>query len=198
MRLDFPRGYFVSDEKKLPPSDTQSSLPASGLPSSDRSLERVLGAIDKTIKSFESVVKMVHDEVTSQGALNMARHEMAVKLLGKMRVELATLTDQLSTLLTSNQIQLGATVEAKDALVRTREKLEEAAQDMQEATGQHALQMAEAEGDAPKWTHKALDFVWPSAVRTGKAAALWGVKLLAGSTALGGIAKIIHDLIAGG
>jgi len=198
MRLDFLRGFFVSDEKKTSPSDPRSSLPASGLPSSDRSLERVLGAIDKTIKSFESVVKMVHDEVTSQGALNMARHEMAVKLLGKMRVELATLTDQLSTLLTSNQIQLGATVEAKDALVRTREKLEEAAQDMQEATGQHALQMAEAEGDAPKWTHKALDFVWPSAVRTGKAAALWGVKLLAGSTALGGIAKIIHDLIAGG
>ena len=165
----------------------------------------MLGAIDKTIKSFESVVKMVHDEVTSQGALNMAhrelsvaQHAMNVKLLGKMRVELATLTDQLSTLLTSNQIQLGATVEAKDALVRTREKLEEAAQDMQEATGQHALQMAEAEGDAPKWTHKALNFVWPSAVRTGKAAALWGVKLLAGSTALGGLAKIIHDLLAGG
>jgi len=158
----------------------------------------VLGAIDKTIKSFESVVKMVHDEVTSQGKLNMARHEMAVKLLGKMRVELATLTDQLSTLLTSNQIQLGATVEAKDALVRTREKLEEAAQDMQEATGQHALQMAEAEGDAPKWSHRALNFVWPAAVRTGKAAAVWGLKLLAGSTVLGGIAKIIHDLLAGG
>jgi hypothetical protein len=198
MRLDFPRGYFVSDEKKLPPLESTSSLSSSGLPPADRSLERVLGAIDKTIKSFESVVKMVHDEVTSQGKLNMARHEMAVKLLGKMRVELATLTDQLSTLLTSNQIQLGATVEAKDALVRTREKLEEAAQDMQEATGQHALQMAEAEGDAPKWSHRALNFVWPAAVRTGKAAAVWGLKLLAGSTVLGGIAKIIHDLLAGG
>jgi hypothetical protein len=174
MPADFPRGYFVSDEnKKLPPLEPLSSLSASGLPASDRSLERVLGAIAKTIESFTSVAKMIHDEVTSQGKMNMARHEMAVKLLGKMRVELATLTDQLST-------------------------LEEAAQDMQDATGQHALQVAAEEGDAPKWSHRALNFVWPTAVRGGKAAALWGVKLLAGSTALGGLAKIIHDMIVGG
>ena len=158
----------------------------------------MLSAIDKTIQSFTAVAKMIYDEVSSQGKLNMARHEMAIKLLGKMRVELATLTDQLRTLVTSNSIQLGATVEARDALTRTREKLEEAAQDMQDATGQHALQMAEAEGDAPKWSHRALNFVWPAAVRTGKAAAVWGLKLLAGSTVLGGIAKIIHDLLAGG
>ena len=153
----------------------------------------MLGAIAKTIESFTSVAKMIHDEVTSQGKLNMARHEMAVKLLGKMRVELATLTDQLRDLLTSNKIQLGATVEARDALARTREKLEEAVEDI---TGQNELMRAEdEEGDAPKWSHRALNFVWPAAVRTGKAAAVWGVKLLAGSTVLGGIAKIIHDLI---
>jgi hypothetical protein len=153
----------------------------------------VLSAIDKTIKSFESVVHMVYTEVTSQGKLSMARHEMAVKLLGTMRVELAVLTDQLRDLLTSNNIQLGATVEARDALVRTREKLEEAVEDI---TGQHETMQAE-EGDAPKWSHRALNFVWPAAVRTGKAAAVWGVKLLAGSTVLGGIAKIIHDLVVG-
>jgi len=191
MRHGCRKGYFVSDEnKKLPPLEP-SSLSASGLPSSDRSLERVLGAIAKTIESFTTVAKMIHDEVTSQGKLNMARHEMAVKLLGKMRVELAVLTDQLRDLLTSNNIQLGATVEARDALVRTREKLEEAVEDI---TGQHEMMQAE-EGDAPKWSHRALNFVWPAAVRTGKAAAVWGVKLLAGSTVLGGIAKIIHDLI---
>jgi hypothetical protein len=192
MRLDFLRGFFVSDEKKLPPLEPTSSLSASGLPASDRSLERVLGAIDKTIRSFESVIQMVYTEVTSQGKLNMARHEMAMKLLGKMRVELATLADQLRDLLTSNNIQLGATVEARDALVRTREKLEEAAKDI---TDSHELMLAE-EGDAPKWSHRALNFVWPAAVRTGKAAAVWGLKLLAGSTVLGGIAKIIHDLLA--
>ena len=178
-------------DPKLSPLEPSSSLSASGLPASDRSLERVLGAIAKTIESFTTVAKMIHDEVTSQGKLNMARHEMAVRLLGKMRVELATLTDQLRDLLTSNKIQLGATVEARDALIRTREKLEEAVEDI---TGQHEMMQAE-EGDAPKWSHRALNFVWPAAVRTGKAAAVWGVKLLAGSTVLGGIAKIIHDLI---
>ena len=192
-------------DPKLPPLESSSSLSASGLPASDRSLERVLGAVAAAIEGCSTVARMIHqvtkaihDEVTSQGRISMARHEMVFKMLGKTRVELATLTDQLSSVVTSNSIQLGATVEAKNALVRTREKLEEAAQDIQEATGQHALQMAEAEGDAPKWSHRALNFVWPSAVRTGKAAALWGVKLLAGSTALGGIAKIIHDLITGG
>ena len=191
MRHGCRKGYFVSDEKeKLTPLEPMSS---SGLPSSDRSLERVLGAIDKTIKSFESVVHMVYTEVTSQGKLSMARHEMAVKLLGKMRVELAVLTDQLRDLLTSNNIQLGATVEARDALVRTREKLEEAVEDI---TGQHEMMQAE-EGDAPKWSHRALNFVWPAAVRTGEAAAVWGLKLLAGSTVLGGSAKIIHDVITG-
>ena len=199
MRLDFLRGYFVSDEKKLPPLESTSSLSSSGLPPADRSLERVLGAIDKTIKSFESVVKMVHDEVTSQGKLNMARHEMAVKLLGKMRLELAVLTDQLRDLLTSNNIQLGATVEARDALVRTREKLEEAAKDM---SGQHELIRAEDEkGDAPRavrvFVVRLTNFVWPVAVRGGKAALLWGVKLLAGSAALGGIAKIVLDSLTG-
>jgi len=200
MLLDFPRGYFVSDEnEKLTPLESISPPSASGLPASDRSLERVLGAIDKTIQSFTAVAKMIHDEVTSQGKLNMARHEMAIKLLGKMRLELAVLTDQLRDLLTSNSIQLGATVEARDALVRTREKLEEAAKDM---TGQHALLLAEdEEGDAPKavrvFAVKLTNFVWPVAVRGGKAAAIWGVKLLAGSAALGGIAKIVIDMIAG-
>ncbi len=189
----------MSDKnEKFPLPEPTSSLSSSGLPASDRSLERVLGAIDKTIQSFTAVVKMVYDEVSSQGKLNLARHEMAIKLLGKMRVELATLTDQLRDLLTSNSIQLGATVEARDALVRTREKLEEAAQDMQDATGKQALMVAAEEGDAPKWSHRALNFIWPVAVRGGKAAALWGLKLLAGSAVLGGIAKILHDLIAGG
>jgi len=200
MRHDCRRDYFVNDEnKKLTPLEPISPQSESGLPSSDRSLERVLGAIDKTIKSFESVVKMVHDEVTSQGKLNMARHEMAVKLLGKMRLELAVLTDQLRDLLTSNNIQLGATVEARDALVRTREKLEEAAKDM---SGQHELIRAEDEkGDAPRavrvFVVRLTNFVWPVAVRGGKAALLWGVKLLAGSAALGGIAKIVLDSLTG-
>jgi len=190
----------VSDEnKKLTPLEPVSPQSESGLPSSDRSLERVLGAIDKTIQSFTAVAKMIHDEVTSQGKLNLARHEMAIKLLGKMRLELAVLTDQLRDLLTSNSIQLGATVEARDALVRTREKLEEAAKDM---TGQHELMRAEDEaGDAPRavriFVVKLTNFVWPVAVRGGKAALLWGVKLLAGSAALGGIAKIVMDMIAG-
>jgi len=205
MRADFQRGYFVSDEhKKLTPLEPISPQSESGLPSSDRSLERVLGAIDKTIQSFTAVAKMIHDEVASQGKLNMARHEMAIKLLGKMRLELAVLTDQLRDLLTSNSIQLGATVEARDALVRTREKLEEAAQDMQDATGQHALMVAAAEdeeGHAPKavrvFVVKVTNFMWPVAVRGGKAAAIWGVKLVGGFTALGGIAKILHDLLAG-
>jgi hypothetical protein len=194
MRLLYRRGYAVSEkDPKLSPLEPSSSLSASGLPASDRSWAQVLGAITKTIESFTTVAKMIHDEVTSQGKLNMARHEMAIKLLGKMRVELATLTDQLRSLLTSNSIQLGATVEARDALTRTREKLEEAVEDI---TGQHEMMQAE-EGDAPKWSHRALNFVWPAAVRTGKAAAVWGLKLLAGSTVLGGIAKIIHDLVAG-
>jgi hypothetical protein len=196
MRLLYRRGYVVDekDHPKLSPQEPSSSLSASGLPASDRSLERVLGAIDKTIRSFESVIQMVYTEVTSQGKLNMARHEMAMKLLGKMRVELATLADQLRDLLTSNDIQLGATITARDALVRTREKIEEAAKDI---TDSHELMRAEnEEGDAPKWSHRALNFVWPAAVRTGKAAAVWGLKLLAGSTVLGGIAKIIHDLLA--
>jgi len=194
----------VSDEKKLPPLEPTSSLSSSELPPADRSLTRILGAIDKTIQSFTTVAKMIHDEVTSQGKLNMARHEMAIKLLGKMRVELATLTDQLRSLVTSNDIQLGATVEARDALVRTREKLEEAAQDMQDATGQHALMVAAAEdeeGHAPKavrvFVVKVTNFMWPVAVRGGKAAAIWGVKLVGGFTALGGIAKILHDLLVG-
>jgi len=200
MLLDFPRGYFVSDEnKKLPPLEPTFSLSSSGLPPADQSLERVLGAIAKTIESFTTVAKMIHDEVTSQGKLNMARHEMAIKMLGKMRVELATLTDQLRDLLTSNKIQLGATVEARDALTKTREKLEEAVEDI---TGQHDLMQAEdEEGNAPRavrvFVVKVTNFVWPVAVRTGKAAALWGVKLLAGSAALGALGKILHDLLSG-
>lgn len=205
MRPHCPKGCVVSEkDEKLPPLESTSSLSSSGLPASDRSLERVLGAIDKTIQSFTAVVRMVYEEVTSQGKLNLARHEMAIKLLGKMRVELATLTDQLRTLVTSNDIQLGATVEAKDALDRTREKLEEAAKDMQDATGQHALMASEADedGNAPKavrvFAVKTANFLWPVAMRTGKEALLWGVKLLAGSTALAGLAKILHDVIAGG
>ena len=189
------------DDKKLTPLEP-SSLSSSGLPPTDRSLERVLGAIDTTIKSFESVVHMVYTEITSQGKLNLARHEMAIKLLGKMRVELAVLTDQLRDLLTSNKIQLGATVEARDALTRTRERLEEAVEDI---TGQHATMHAEdvtggEEGSAPKsvrqFSAKAgvaiANFVWPRAVRSGKQAMWWGVKLVAGSVSLGGIAKIAH------
>jgi hypothetical protein len=158
-------------------------------------LERVLGAIDKTIKSFTTVVQMVYSEVTTQSKLSMARHEMAIKLLGKMRIDLVELADQIRSLLTSNNIQLGATVEARDALDRTREKLEIAAKRI---TGQHELMRAEdEEGAAPKWTHKFLNFMWPAAVRTGKAAALWGLKLLAGSTVIGALGKIIHDLFWG-
>jgi len=204
MRLLYRKGCVVSEkEPKLPPLEPSSSLPASGLPASDRSLERVLGAIDKAIQSFTAVMKMVHDEVTSQGKLNMARHEMAIKLLGKMRVELATLADQLRDLLTSNNIQLGATVEARDALVRTREKLEEAAQDMQDATGQHAAMVAkaeDAEGDAPKpvraFAAKAgvalANFVWPEAVRTGKDAAKYALKMAFSGGFLGVVAKVMH------
>jgi len=149
---------------------------------------------------IHAVTKMIHDEVTREGKLSMSRHEMAIKMLGKTRVELATLTDQFRTLITSNSIQLGATVEAKQALDRTREKIETAAKDI---TDQHELMRVEdEEGDAPKsvrvFVVKVTNFVWPVAVRGGKAAALWGVKLLAGSTALAGLAKILHDLIVGG
>ena len=170
-------------------------------------MERVLGAVAAAIEGCSTVARMIHqvtkaihDEVTSQGKLSMARHEMAIKMLGKMRVELATLTDQLSSVVTSNNIQLGATVEARDALVRTREKIEEAAKDI---TDSHELMRAEGEGEAgnaPKsvrvFVVKVTNFVWPVAVRGGKAAALWGVKLLAGSTALAGLAKIVLDMIA--
>jgi hypothetical protein len=206
MRLDFPRGYFVSDEKKLPPLESTSSLSSSGLPPADRSLERVLGAVAAAIEGCSTVARMIHqvtkaihDEVTSQGKLSMARHEMVFKMLGKMRVELATLTDQLNSVVTSNNIQLGATITARDALVRTREKIEEAAKDI---TDSHELMRAEdAAGDAPKavrvFVVKVTNFMWPVAVRGGKAAAIWGVKLVGGFTALGGIAKILHDLLAG-
>jgi hypothetical protein len=199
MPADFLRGYSVSDEKKLPPLEPTSSLSSSELPPADRSLTRILGAIDKTIQSFTTVAKMIHDEVTSQGKLNLARHEMAIKMLGKMRVELAVLTDQLRALITSNDIQLGATITARDALTRTREKLEEAVEDI---TGQHELMRAEdEEGNAPKavrvFVVKVTNFMWPVAVRGGKAAAIWGVKLVGGFTALGGLAKILHDLLVG-
>jgi len=189
-------------DPKLTPQEPSSSLPSSGLPASDRSLERVLGALDKTLKSFETVLSMVYGEVTSQGKLNMARHEMAVKLLGKIRVELATLTDQLRNLLTSNNIQLGATVEARDALVRTRDKLEDAAKKMHDATGQQALLKPEdEEGKAPLAVRQAVvklaNFAWPIAVRSGKDAVVWGVKLVTGFISLGGLGKIIHMLLTG-
>ena len=198
-------------DPKLPPSASTPSLSSSGLPVSDRSLERVLGAVAQAIEGcstvarmIHAVTKMIHDEVTEQGKLSMARHEMAIKMLGRMRVELATLTDQFRTLITSNEIQLGATVEAKDALARTREKLEEAAKDMQDVTGQHALLLSDAadeEGHAPKavrvFAVKVTNFVWPFAMRTGKGALLWGLKLLAGSAALGGVAKLLHAALAG-
>jgi hypothetical protein len=211
MRPYFPKGFAVSEKDQKPsPSERSSQLSASGLPSSDRSLELVLSAINNTIRSFESVIKMLHDEVTivtkaihsevtSQGQLNMARHELAVRLLGKIRVELATLTDQLRDLLTSNKIQLGATVEAKDALERTREKLEGAAKEM---TGQHALLQAEdEEGKAPlvirRMAVKLTNFVWPVAVRSGKDALRWGFKLATGSVTIGALGKIIHMLLTG-
>jgi hypothetical protein len=165
----------VSDkESKPPPLEASSSLSASGLPSTDQSLERVLGAIGKTIESFTVVAKMIYSEVTKQGHLNMQRHEMAVKLLGKMRLELASLADQLNTLSASQNIHLGATVEARQALDRTREKLEAAADDMKEVTGQHQLLNPEdEEGKAPRplrvlavwvtnfgWAHKAKVVGW--------------------------------------
>lgn len=208
----------MSDKEKPTQSDPPSSLSSSGLPSTDRSLERVLGAIDKTIRSFEVVVRTVYEEIREERALTERRHQMtsdmlvkarmehaqrhkaAVELLGKMRLELATLTDQLSSLLKSHDIQLGATVEARAALDRTREKLEDAVEDI---TGAHDLMRPEdEEGAAPKsvrvFVVKVTNFVWPVAARGGKAAALWGLKLLTGSTALAGIAKIIHDLLVGG
>lgn len=199
-------------DRKLPPLEPSSSLSSSGLPSTDRSLERLLGAIDKTIRASTTVVQMVYEEIVEQGRLSTSRHSLtndaiskmhlaqvkrhdtAISLLGKMRLELATLTDQISTLAQSHSIQLGATNESKAALDRTREKLEAAAQDI---TGAHEL-MQDEEGHAPKWSHRALNFAWPLAVRTGKGAIVWGLKLLASSAAVGGIAKIIHDAIVGG
>lgn len=181
-------------------------------------MERVLGAIDKTIRSFETVVKSVYEELREERSLaekrhnltnealakarleHAQRHKIALELLGKMRLELATLTDQLSTLLKSHDLHLGATTEAREALARTQEQLEDAIEDI---TGQHALyDPAAEEGAAPRsvrvFAVKATNFIWPVAMRGGKAAAMWGVKILTGSTVLAGLAKIIHDLLAGG
>lgn len=204
----FRRGCVVSEknpnekDKKLRPleveeSGTTSSLSSAGLPSSDRSLERILGAIDQTIKSFTSVEKMVYEEVRTQGKLSSARHEMLMQLVGKMRVELAVLTDQLGTFITGSSIQLGATVEAKNALDRTREKLESAVQDL---SGQHEkYDPTDDKGEAPRVVQaiavKVTNFVWPSAVRTGKAAMLYGFKLVAGSVTLGAVGKLCHMLL---
>jgi len=190
----------VSEDRKKPPeSGLSSSLSSSGLPSTDRSLERVLGAIDRTIQTVTNVMKMVHDEVTSQGRLNMARHEMVIKTLGKMRLELATLTDQLRTLIQGHDITVGATVEAKNALVSTRERLEKAAKDI---TGAHALQAAEdEEGHAPRsvriFVVKVTNWLWPVAVRTGRDGVRYAIKLISGLSALGGVAKLLSDILHG-
>lgn len=189
----------VKDDKTDSFPSTLSPLSSSGLPASDRSLERVLGAIEQAIRSFTQVANAIHSEVTKQGTLNMARHEMAIKVLGKMRIELATLADQLRTLVTGQGISLGATVESRQALDRTREKLEVAVKDL---TGSHALQQIEdEEGAAPpairKLAVQAANFIWPSAVRGGKAAIFWGLKLVMGSTVLAGIAKLLHMTTTG-
>jgi hypothetical protein len=163
-------------------------------------LERLLGAIDKTIQASTTVVQMVYEEIVSQGKLNLARHEMAIKMLGKMRVELATLTDHLRTLVQGHGIQISASIEARDALMRTGEKLERVTK---EVTGKFETMRAEdEEGDAPRsvrvFAVQLTNFLWPTAVRTGKGALLYGIKLLSGFGTLGGLMKIIHDMVVGG
>lgn len=215
----------MSDEnKKDPRPESSSSLSPSGLPSTDQSLERVLGAIAKTISSFEAVAKMIYAEIIEQGKLSSTRHELtseaiaklkleqaqrhdaALKMLGKMRLELASLTDQLSTLVKTHSLQLGISTEAKAALDRTRENLERTRENLEDAvediTGSHPLLSPEdEEGHAPRAVRvflvKAANFVWPAAVRGGKAAAVWTLKLIASSAAVGGVAKIVHDVLVG-
>jgi len=49
-----------------------------------------------------------------------------------------------------------------------------------------------------KWAVKFTNFVWPMAMRSGKDAFLWGLKLVAGSTVLASLAKILHEKITHG
>lgn len=176
-------------DKKAPPSPQSSS---GSLPS-DPLLERLLGGIAKALDGLVDgnlELRKAFAELHKFITLHASRTENRIS---DLQVGIDTFVARIEAVVEHQKTITGVTVDAKRALDDSRRTFDKAV----EETGKHRLLEAEQEGAAPALAHKALNFIWPTAMRRGKDAIVWGVKLVAGSVSIGAIAKIIHMLSTG-
>lgn len=168
-------------------------------------MERLLGGIakglDGLVQSSMKLSKGQDELVKGQKELQEAfidLNKFIVKSSNRSETRIADLqvaidefVQRVEASVEFQKTATGATVDARRALDDSKKALDRAV----EESGKFLTM--EAETIAPKWTHKALDFIWPQAERHGKDALRWGIKLAAGSSTLAAIAKLIHMALTG-
>lgn len=214
----------MSDDSKkqheplLEPLRPSASGLSSGSLHSDPSLERLLGAIAKGLDGLVlgngAIAKGMGDLAQGNAELRRAFGDLQKFIMQSgrrsetritdLQTAVSTFVDRVEAVVTAQKLVVGTTVDARKALDASRRSVDKMVKDI---TGQHDLEaimaadraaQIEAAHASPKiireYLVKAADFAWPHAMRTGRDAVLWGAKLVAGTTSIAGITKIIHDL----
>lgn len=178
---------------QLPPSSSGSSP-------SDPLLERLLGGIEKGLNGLvlgmDTLVQGNHELKQAFGDLLKQitqHHSRTENRVADLQVAVDTFVQRVEAVIEHTKTITGATVDAKRVLDESKKSFDRAI----EQSGKHTALDPHEYPLAPKWSHRALDFIWPEAVRQGKSAVTWGVKLVAGSGTLAAVAKLIHMAITG-
>jgi hypothetical protein len=215
MQLPFRKGYDVSEkDEKRSPRDPSSSLSSSGLPSTDRSLERLLGAIAKGLDGLVQgnlrIAKGQEDLVQGNLELRQAFADLQ-KVIYKHTsrtenriTDLQTAVDEfiqrVEAVVEHQKTATGATVDARRALDKSKTALDEF---VKEHTGKiKLLRPEDEEGAAPLVVRQIVvrvtNFVWPTAVRRGPDAIRWGFTIISGSGVITWLGHFIWQAVHGG
>lgn len=181
------KGYYVDDPKKE--GSPSSSLPPQ-LQQLDQSLVRAFGALENALIDLTKISQTTYNSqraLVRQMSDLLHSNDHTKEKLSALYLAVISLTENLRTLAAADNTAVGATVEAKNALIATQEKLEET---VKEITGQHRLYPEDMPGDAPRGIRvlvvKITNYAWPFIVKY----ILWLITLLAsGAYALW---KVLH------
>lgn len=189
---------------------TDRNSPQSSSPSlpSDPLLERLLGGIERgldgLVQGSQRLAKgqeEVGDQISALHRAFAELHKFVAQSnlrqenrVADLQTAIDVFVESIKAVVEHQKTLAGTTVDARRSLDESKRAFDQA---VKEVTGSHALMR---EGDAPPAVRRAAvaltNWIWPKAVRGGRAAMLYGFKLVFGSVSLGAIGKLIHMLLS--
>lgn len=163
-------------------------------------MERLLGGIARALDGLAAGNLELRKAFGDLSKAVLHSHSRQESRLGDLQVAIDTFLLRVEAVVEHQKSVVGATVDAREALTDSKRELSEVVRAAKEVTGKiKTMRPEETDAEvAPRLAHKALDFMWPTAVRRGPEAIRWGFSLLAGTGFLASIGHWIWRAIHAG